>query len=223
MVVAKEISENYVIEPGREVKNPRTGPELTRDEAQQTADRVVAFCSILVEWSRAQTHRLQEIECRQGGKQPYMDKGVKILEPARDVQALVECKPAQEQRRFHNIVFSNCAREGGEVVSTLRQPSDLLVETSEVASRSEGDMDPSRKRDTWPGNKLAGGMERFSDEKCYRATDPAMRLIATEGTLAVWRCEGKGPAYIRFGNRVLYEGHALNRWLDEHRVQPAAA
>ena len=52
--------------------------------------------------------------------------------------------------------------------------------------------------------------------------DPAMRLIATAGTLAVWRHEGRGPAYVRFGNRVLYEGRELNRWLNAHRVEPVA-
>ncbi len=66
-------------------------------------------------------------------------------------------------------------------------------------------------------------MERFQDDNYYRAADPAMRLIATEGTLAVWRHEGRGPAYVRFGNRILYEGSTLNRWLDEHRVEPRAA
>ena len=152
-----------------------------------------------------------------------MDNGVRILELARDVQALVEYQPAHEQRRLHNIVFSNCARESCEVVSTHRQPSDLLVKTSEVASRSEGDSrENPRTRDTWPGNKSAGGMEGFSDEKYYCTADPAMRLIATAGTLAVWRHEGRGPAYVRFGNRVLYEGRELNRWLNAHRVEPAA-
>ena len=66
-------------------------------------------------------------------------------------------------------------------------------------------------------------MERFQDDKYYRAADDAMRLIATRGTLAVWRHAGKGPSYVRFGNRVLYEGRVLNAWLDAHRVEPAAA
>ena len=66
-------------------------------------------------------------------------------------------------------------------------------------------------------------MRRFQDDKYYRAADDAMRLIATEGTLAVWRHAGRGPAYVRFGNRVLYEGATLNRWLDQHRIEPAAA
>ncbi len=66
-------------------------------------------------------------------------------------------------------------------------------------------------------------MDRFQNNSYYRAADNAMRLIATEGTLAVWRHEGRGPSYDRFGNRVLYEGVVLNAWLDAHRVEPAAA
>ena len=66
-------------------------------------------------------------------------------------------------------------------------------------------------------------MKRFQDDRFYRPSDEAMRLIATEGTLAVWRHEGKGPPYTKFGNRVLYEGATLNKWIDAHRVETAAA
>ena len=66
-------------------------------------------------------------------------------------------------------------------------------------------------------------MERFQDDKYYRAADDEMRLIATKGTLAVWRHAGKGPAYVRFGNRILYEGFVLNAFLDSHRVATRAA
>ena len=66
-------------------------------------------------------------------------------------------------------------------------------------------------------------MDRFTDCKYYRAADDAMRLIATKGTLAVWRHQGKGPPYVRFGNRILYEGRVLNGWLDAHRIEPTAA
>ena len=66
-------------------------------------------------------------------------------------------------------------------------------------------------------------MTRFKDDQLYPTTAPELEVIATRGTLAVWRHQGKGPGYIRFGNKVLYEGRALNAWLDEHRVEPAAA
>ncbi len=60
----------------------------------------------------------------------------------------------------------------------------------------------------------------FEDRKFYRTDDPALAVIATRGTLSQWRHRGEGPGYIRFGNRVLYEGRALNEWLDLHRVEP---
>ena len=66
-------------------------------------------------------------------------------------------------------------------------------------------------------------MKRFDDHTYYRPTDPEMRMIATPGTLAVWRHKGCGPAYIRQARRILYRGDDLNAYLDKHRVAPAAA
>ena len=66
-------------------------------------------------------------------------------------------------------------------------------------------------------------MTRFKPDQYYRTSDPALALIATPGTLAVWRCHGKGPRYTRFGNRILYLGVDLNAWLDEHIVEPDAS
>ena len=63
-------------------------------------------------------------------------------------------------------------------------------------------------------------MHRFDDTRFYRTTDPELDVIATRGTLGQWRHRGYGPPYVRFGNRVLYEGRALNSWLDQHRVEP---
>ena len=66
-------------------------------------------------------------------------------------------------------------------------------------------------------------MRRFEEDTYYRPADEAMRLIATEGSLRQWRHEGKGPPFTKFGHRILYFGRDLNRWLDDHRVEPAAA
>ena len=63
-------------------------------------------------------------------------------------------------------------------------------------------------------------MRRFEPEKYYAPGDAEMRLIATHGTLAVWRCEHKGPRYTKFGNRVFYLGRDLNAWLDAHVIDP---
>ena len=65
-------------------------------------------------------------------------------------------------------------------------------------------------------------MARFEPNRYYRTKDPELRDIATPGTLAFWRHEGRGPAYTKFGHRVLYAGHDLNAWLARHRIEPAA-
>ena len=62
-------------------------------------------------------------------------------------------------------------------------------------------------------------MKRFDPDSYYRTTDPELALIGTRGTLSQWRHRGEGPPYLRFGNRVLYEGRALNEWLDSHRIE----
>ena len=63
-------------------------------------------------------------------------------------------------------------------------------------------------------------MKRFESDRYYLTSDPALSLLASRGTLAVWRHQGRGPIYTRSGNRVLYLGADLNAWLDEHRIEP---
>ena len=63
-------------------------------------------------------------------------------------------------------------------------------------------------------------MRRFDENTYYRPVDEAMRLIGTVATLAQWRHYCKGPPFTKFGRRILYLGRDLNRWIDEHRVEP---
>ena len=67
----------------------------------------------------------------------------------------------------------------------------------------------------------------FNQDKLYLANDPALLVIGPYSTLAHWRCEGRGPAYIRVGARIAYSGADLNAWLAQRRVptadQPAPA
>ena len=60
----------------------------------------------------------------------------------------------------------------------------------------------------------------FDDNRLYPASDPALRAIAPYSTMAHWRSEGRGPAYIKVGARVSYSGRALNEWLRSQTVQP---
>ena len=63
--------------------------------------------------------------------------------------------------------------------------------------------------------------KRFDADTYYRPGDPALDVVASRGTLATWRWQGRGPRYAKYGNRVLYRGADLNEWLDSRVVDPA--
>ena len=63
-------------------------------------------------------------------------------------------------------------------------------------------------------------MRRFSNDEFYFATDDAMRLFGTSGSLALRRHRGQGPPFFKIGRRVLYLGKDLNKFIDSRRVEP---
>ena len=120
------------------------------------------FDKMAGEWREEQNRCLRDIERHQAAEQSYMDEGLKILELARNAQALFERQPAREKRRLLNFVLSNCSWEDGEVVATFRQPFDLLAKTTATAARfSAGSGANSSKTEIWlPGpdsNQRQGG------------------------------------------------------------------
>jgi hypothetical protein len=66
-------------------------------------------------WRDEQSRCLRDIERHQEAEQSHMDEGLRILELARNAQALFERQPAREKRRLLNFVLSNCTWEDGEV------------------------------------------------------------------------------------------------------------
>ena len=62
-------------------------------------------------------------------------------------------------------------------------------------------------------------MKRFDSDRYYRTNDPALRIIGTMGSLAVLRHQGRGPNFVKLGNRILYRGSDLNSYLDKHAVE----
>ena len=65
----------------------------------------------------------------------------------------------------------------------------------------------------------------FDPTKFYAAHEVAATGLATVGTLRVWRSAQRGrrgPAFHRFGGRVLYQGGDLNAWVRSHLIDPAA-
>ena len=56
----------------------------------------------------------------------------------------------------------------------------------------------------------------------YQPNAPELRQIAKPQTLARWRHEGIGPAYVKAGGRrILYRGIDLLDWLQSHRIETA--
>ena len=66
-------------------------------------------------------------------------------------------------------------------------------------------------------------MRPFDVDLFYRPDDPALARFWAVKTLANLRSAGRGLAYLKIGGRVLYEGAALNAYLEACRVEPAAA
>ena len=63
----------------------------------------------------------------------------------------------------------------------------------------------------------------FDENRLYFTDDPALKAFSPYSTLAHWRSEGRGPAFIKVGWRVAYRGRDLNDWLDARTVQPERA
>ena len=63
----------------------------------------------------------------------------------------------------------------------------------------------------------------FDPDTLYRTDDPKLKELAPPSTMAHMRSEGRGPAFLKIGGRVLYRGSDLNAWLEEITVRPTAA
>ena len=60
----------------------------------------------------------------------------------------------------------------------------------------------------------------FDDNELYPTDNPALLKLGRPSTLAHWRSEGRGPAFIKLGARVAYRGSDLNQWLAARTVRP---
>ena len=60
----------------------------------------------------------------------------------------------------------------------------------------------------------------FENNNLYFTNDPSLTALAPYSTLAHWRCQGRGPAFVKLGSRVAYRGADLNAWLDARTVRP---
>src|SRR5438034_1209713 len=96
---------------------------------------------------------LCEIERHQTADKSYLEEGVRILELAQNAQRLFQKQEPREKRRLLNFLVSNCSWKGGELTAALRQPFDLLSETTAIAARAAVDERAnSMKTEIWlPG------------------------------------------------------------------------
>ncbi len=78
----------------------------------------------------------------------------------------------------------------------------------------------------WPADSVVNnshekqGWAIFDENKLYLTDDPALAALGPYSTLAHWRSEGRGPAFIKLGSRVAYSGRDLNEWLETRTVRP---
>jgi excisionase family DNA binding protein len=54
----------------------------------------------------------------------------------------------------------------------------------------------------------------------WKAEEVGEMLGLSTQTLAKWRSEGRGPTYIKVGDRVRYSETDVQAWLDSQRVTP---
>jgi site-specific DNA recombinase len=94
------------------------------------------------EWRADQERCLRGIEQHQGADQSYLEDGVHLIELAQNAQRLFEKQDSREKRRLLNFLVSNSTWRGGELTATLRQPFDLIAETTafDAKRKAAGDV-----------------------------------------------------------------------------------
>lgn len=61
--------------------------------------------------------------------------------------------------------------------------------------------------------------EKTIEGRLLRPLDVAARIGVPVGTLANWRCDGRGPRYLKVGRHVRYRVEDLEAWLDRQVVR----
>ena len=96
------------------------------------------FDRMSAEWRAEQERCLRDIERHTTADQSYLEEGIRVLELARDAQRLFDKQEPREKRRLLNFVVSNCSWKDGELSVALRQPFDLLADTTARARQQRG-------------------------------------------------------------------------------------
>ena len=99
-------------------------PPFTPEEKEEAARKVYQHV-----WRRAASERHQSAD------QSYLEDGVRLFELAQNAQRLFAKQDAREKRRLLNFLVSNCSWRDGELTATLRQPFDLIAETTAIDAK----------------------------------------------------------------------------------------
>ncbi len=95
------------------------------------------------EWRAEQERCLRDIERHQSADQSYLEDGMRLIELAQNAQRLFAKQNAREKRRLLNFLVSNCSWRDGELTATLRQPFDLIAETTAIDAKRKAAGDVS--------------------------------------------------------------------------------
>jgi hypothetical protein len=60
----------------------------------------------------------------------------------------------------------------------------------------------------------------INPDELLSAVDTAVELHQQPNTLACWRNQGKGPAYVKVGRQVFYRRADIAEWLAKQRREP---
>ena len=72
-------------------------------------------------------------------------------------------------------------------------------------------------------NEPPGDMPQTDQGPEYLSTIQAADFLGvSKQSLALWRSDAKGPAFVRIGNVVRYTKNDLREWMTEHRQEARA-
>jgi len=60
-------------------------------------------------------------------------------------------------------------------------------------------------------------------EELKNTKQAADHIRLNRHTLENWRCQGRGPAFVRVGSRIFYRVKDLDDFLERNRCEPAAS
>ena len=126
-------------------------------------------------------------------------------------QAIAEVADAMGKERRHGRIGG---KEDGRVLAGRSKEGNYTRRLVDRDDRSIAAQNPASIR--WR-------QHMFGDDKFYFTDHTALLALAPYSTMAHWRSEGRGPAYVKIGSRVAYRGADLNAWLKSRRVEPRAA